>query len=86
MNIALNSISSNPEGTNKGTNQIVKCAHLGKIFNGFTSLTFPFRDYEGRVLQLWKLNDYGIVGTVFDSNDFLFIPKYRIRSAISGMC
>lgn len=54
-------------------------------FGNFTPLTQPFKDHACRYIQLWELKGYGLLGTVLDVNDILFIPKYKILSAISAL-
>jgi hypothetical protein len=59
--------------TTKSVNSPMNADKLAKIYAGLAPLTAIHIDTEGRCIQLWKTRQYGLIGTVLDKHDDLYI-------------
>ena len=65
------------------------------ILKRLLSLTLPFRDSERRQLQLWKVENLGLIGSIVDAKGQITLvstdlphkirlssPKYRVKECL----
>jgi ankyrin repeat protein len=65
------------------TGNVVDLGKLTKIANETIPLTMPYRDAEGRFMQLWKTQQYGLIGAVYDLQGRLkIIQGHKIQNSL----
>lgn len=68
----------------KSLHSIISTARFAKIYAGLKPLITTYKDAKGRCIQLWKVDPYGLIGTVLDPQDGLrIIPQRKIYNPLN---
>jgi len=89
MQISNSEPASNQKVTNQKQIKIQESLPLNysivrSILLDLTPLTLPFRDLKGRIIQLWKTVQHGLIGGVVNSNGQIsIIPANKIINSLN---
>ncbi|HLB52803.1 MAG TPA: ankyrin repeat domain-containing protein [Chlamydiales bacterium] len=65
-------------------NPSINIKRLAKVYKELKPLTSVHKDVEGRSIQLWKTDQYGLIGTIFDQQGQLnIISGKQIRNPLN---
>lgn len=85
----FNGSSNNPTSLSSNSRDqgtFVNIDNVLRIYRGLTPLTQPYRDGQGRQIQLWNsLTHGGLIGSVLDlEGRFTIIPGNKIRNPLNA--
>lgn len=80
---SLNNHTSPSNSKAQGTS--VNSENVIRLYRGLKPLTQPYRDAQGRQVQLWKSSQYGLIGSVIDLKGRLSIfPGKKIHNPLNA--